>query len=342
MYASHSARKDLRWWANTDSSLPPRSLSPFTASLTLYSDASQDGWGGWTSNEQETSGPWSDVEQSFHINYLELKAVFFLFMCFFSSTYDCSISIRTDNSTVVAYINHQGGPTSSDLCDLALELWKFCIKRRIMIKAFHLGGTLNSRADFLSRRIPSDHSYSLSLDIFNKIKKLIHFKLVLDCFAARINTKLPSYISRYADPFSVAIDAFSLPWKDNIYMFPPVPIINKVLSKFIADKVGHGLLICPYWPSQTWFPLILDLLIASPFLLPSGSVMDKDHRLPKHSRLLACPIGSIRQEQRVYREGLPRVHCVASSAKPLLDMKSIGVNSTIGFIENRKITVELL
>ena len=83
VYASHSAKKDLRWWANTDSSLPPRSLSPFTASLTLYSDASQDGWGGWTSNEQETSGPWSDVEQSFHINYLELKAVFFLFMCFF-------------------------------------------------------------------------------------------------------------------------------------------------------------------------------------------------------------------------------------------------------------------
>ena len=298
--------------------------------------------GGWTSDERETSGPWSVFEQSFHINYLELKAVFFLFKCFFSRTYDCSISIRSDNSTVVAYINHQGGPTSSDLCDLALVLWKFCIKRRIMIKAYHLGGALNCRADFLSRRIPSDHSYFLSRYIFNKIKKLINFKLVIDCFASRINTKLPSYISRYADPYSAAIDAFSLPWKDNIYLFPPVPIINKVLSKFIADKVGHGLIVCPFWPSQTWFPLVLDLLIASPFLLPAGSVVDKDLRLPRHSRLLACPIGSVLQEQRVFREGLPRVLCAASSVKHSLDTRNIGANFTIGSIENRVITVELL
>ena len=83
--------------------------------------------------------------------------MYFLFKCFFNNKSDCSITIRTDNSSVVAYINHQGGATSDDLCDLSLVLWKFCMKRRIMIKAFHLGGDFNSRADFLSRRIPLDH-----------------------------------------------------------------------------------------------------------------------------------------------------------------------------------------
>ena len=75
--ASPSAKKDLQFWANSGSSLPPRSISPFSSSLTLYSDASLDGWGGWSSLGCETSGPWSFSEKRLHINILELKAVLF-------------------------------------------------------------------------------------------------------------------------------------------------------------------------------------------------------------------------------------------------------------------------
>ena len=339
---SNSAKKDLQWWANSGSSLPPRSLAPFSASLTLYSDASMKGWGGWTSEDRESFGSWSSTERKLHINILELKAVFFLFQCFFAKTYDCSIAIRTDNSTVVAYINHQGGPKCSDLCDLSLDLWKFCIKRGIMIRAYHLEGVQNVRADFLSRLAPSDHSYSLRQDIFNKIKKLLSFKLVTDCFASRLNTKLVSFISRYSDPFASGIDAFTVKWKDNIYLFPPVPIIHRVLAKFISDRVGHGLLVCPMWPSQPWFSTVLELLIAPPFLLPSDSIMDEENRLQTHSRLLACPIGSIQQEQRVYRGGLPNAGCAALRCRPLLNIKNIGANSIIGSIANRLVTVKLL
>ena len=243
---------------------------------------------------------------------------------------------------MVAYINHQGGTTSSELCDLALILWKFCIKRRIMIKAFHLGGDLNSRADFLSRRIPSDHSYFLRHEIFNRLKRLLSFNLVIDCFASRLNTKLPNFISRYSDPYSSFIDAFSLPWKDKIYLFPPVPVLNQVLSKFISDKVGHGLLVCPFWPSQSWFSIMLDLLIAPPFLLPLGAVVDVDHRLPRRSRLLACPIGCAQQEQRAYQKGLPNVRFGGSNQKPFKGIRLIGNGFMIGSIKKRAITVELL
>ena len=339
---SNSAKKDLHWWANSGSSLPPHSLSPFSASLTLYSDASMKGWGGWTSEGRESFGSWSSAERELHINILEFKAVFFLFQCFFAKTYDCSIAIRTDNSTVVAYINHQGGPTCNDLCDLSLDLWKFCIKRGIMIRAYHLEGVQNVRADFLSRHAPSDHSYSLRQDIFNKIKKLLSFKLVIDCFASRLNTKLFSFISRYSDPFASGIDAFTVKWKDNIYLFPPVPIIHRVLAKFISDRVGHGLLVCPLWPSQPWFSTVLELLIAPPFLLPSDSIMDEEKRLPRHSRLLGCPIGSIPQEQRVYQGGLQSVGCGALRWGPLSSIKNIGANFIIGSIANRQVTVELL
>ena len=96
------------------------------------------------------------------------------------------------------------------------------------------------------------------------------------------------------------------------------------------------------WPSQPWFSTVLELLIAPPFLLPSDSIMDEENRLQTHSRLLACPIGSIQQEQRVYRGGLPNAGCAALRCRPLLNIKNIGANSIIGSIANRLVTVKLL
>ena len=340
--ASNSAKQDLNWWANTGSSLPPRSLYPFCPDLTVTTDASKKGWGGWTYDNRESCGPWSPDETLLHSNILELQTILFLFQCFFKRTYNCSIAIKTDNSTAVAYINHQGGTACNTLCDLSLDLWRFCKKRDIMIKAFHLKGNKNLRADFLSRHSPSDHSYFLLQEFFDEIQRLLPFKLVIDMFASRLNAKLPYFISRYADPFSDCIDAFSVTWKDNIYLFPPIPVLHKVLSKFLAEKVGHGLLVCPLWPSQPWFPTVLELLIASPFLIPTGAVMDENNRIPKFSRLLACPIGSSPQMQRVYREGLPSVDYVVSNVKHSLDTRNIGDNSIIGSIENRVITVKSL
>ena len=340
--ASNSAKQDLKWWTKAGSSLPPRSLSPFSPDLTVTTDASKKGWGGWTCDNRESCGPWSSEEKLLHSNILELQTILFLFQCFFKRTYNCSIAIKTDNSTAVAYINHQGGTACNILCELSLDLWRFCKKRDIMIKAYHLKGIKNVRADFLSRHSPSDHSYYLLQEIFDEIIILLPFELVIDVFASRLNAKLPLFISRYADPFSDCIDAFSVAWKDNIYLFPPIPMLHRVLSKFIADKVGHGLFVCPLWPSQSWFSTVLDLLIASPFLLPTGAVMDENNRLPKFSRLLACPIGSSPLEQRVYREGLQSVDYGVSNVKHSLDTRNIGDNSIIGSIENRVITVKLL
>ena len=317
----------------------PRPLAPFSASLTLYSDASLSGWGGWTCDDREAFGQWSPEEKELHINVLELQAVIFLFRCLFASSSDCSIAIRTDNSTVVAYINHQGGPTSSDLCDLALDLWGFCIARGLRIHATHLGGVLNCRADSLSRLESPDHSYFLKQEVFDSIAALLPFALSVDCFASRLNAKLSSFISRYADPLSSLVDAFAVSWHDGVYLFPPVP---HVLSKFISDGVGHGLLICPFWPSQPWFSTVLELLIDFPFLLSAGSVVDEVRRLPRHSRLLACPIGSSPQVQKAFQDELQSVACGASNARLSLSTRSFGDNSILGYINNLPVTVRLL
>ena len=341
--ASSDARIDLDWWSAAGDSLPSRSLSPFYSTVDLYCDASSSGWGCWTSDGEEAFGAWSSSEKrKFHINVLEGKAVLFGFQCFFRSMSDCGILVRSDSSTVVAYINKQGGPTSALLCDLALELWEFAVQRGISIRASHLSGVSNVRADRLSRLEHNDHSYELTDEFFDAICDRISFPLKVDCFASRLNFKLQRYFSRYSDPYSSCVDAFSASWSDHVYLFPPVPIVDRVISKFRSDKTGHGLLICPYWPSQHWFPSLLDLLIAPPLLIPLGAVVDENRRLPRSCQLVAWIIGS----NPALREGyLGRLGSVGS--RGLLGRRSsrtrgVGQNLVVGTIKGLQVTVELL
>ena len=340
--ASSDALVDLTWWSRVGDSLPPRSLSPFAASLELYCDASLSGWGCWASDGKEAYGAWSSSEAELHINVLELKAVMFGFQCFFRSTYNCSVLIHSDSCTVVSYINKQGGTTSRSLCDLAMELWEFCVSRGVMISAVHLPGVSNSRADRLSRMEHCDHSYALTQESFDSLCALLPFRLSVDCFASRLNFKIRKFISRYYDPLSFWVDAFSIVWTDNVYLFPPVPIIHRVISKFISDKTGHGLLVCPYWPSQSWFPSLLEMLIAPPILVPPETVVVELCRLPRSCQLVAWSIGCSHAGRMAYRMTLQSVGSKESIGRPFLPTNDVGEGSVLGMVGGRLITVELL
>ena len=332
---SKDARVDLQWWVDCGSELPPKSLSPFSADMTLVSDASLSGWGAWSSHGETVFGGWSDVESDEHINVLELRAVIFAFQCLFRLTYNSSILVRSDNTSVVAYINKQGGTCSKLLCDLSLELWEFCIRRNITISATHISGLSNGKADELSRRNQSEHSYYLTQDTFSALCDSISFPLVLDCFASRLNFKLSKFMSRFKDPLSSYVNAFSLPWSDKLYLFPPIPLISRVLNKFVNDKVKHGLIICPYWPSQPWFPLLLDLLIDCPLFFPAGSIQDPDSMLPNHCQFLAWSIGTSSVLRMEFLETLPCAPSGALSREPWLGTKEVGEGSPLGVVKGR-------
>ena len=62
-------------------------------------------------------GSWSLPESKLHINYLELKAVL-LALKEFQALCTNTVLIATDNTTVVAYINKEGGMKSGPLCAL--------------------------------------------------------------------------------------------------------------------------------------------------------------------------------------------------------------------------------
>ena len=53
----------------------------------------------------------------------------------------------------------------------------------------------------------------------------------------------------------------------NCYAFPPFSLLPRVLAKIRYDK-ALVLLIAPVWPTQSWYPLLLQLSTVQPILLP--------------------------------------------------------------------------
>ena len=63
-------------------------------------------------------GPWSLQKKSRHINCLELIAATLALKTFVKNKTGLFVLLRIDNTTVVAFINNQGGTVSEELIDL--------------------------------------------------------------------------------------------------------------------------------------------------------------------------------------------------------------------------------
>ena len=210
-----------------------------------------------------------------------------------------------------------------------------------MVKAVHLPGIRNTEADALSRMSFNDHSYSLSQSVFDSLQSSLFFSLSVDCFASRLNYKLHIFYSWRFDPLSSLVNAFSCRWIDGCYLFPPLPLINKAISKFISDDIKCGVLITPFWTSASWFSVLLSLLIDSPFILPTGCVLDEAGLLPKHCRFLAWPIGCDPALQLAFQRRLPLHSSAALIETHFAHINEVGDGSACGVLKGKLVTVRL-
>ena len=120
-----------------------------------------------------------------------------------------TVLVATDNLTVVAYINKQGGTHSAEMYALLWEIMTWCHHYQITLKARHIPGCLNVMADLQSRS-NQVHSteWSLNLQVFKQIS-LKWFTPHVDLFATRLNHKVPLYVSPVPDQNAWDIDALN-------------------------------------------------------------------------------------------------------------------------------------
>ena len=164
-----SLHPHLQWWLEEDNVLQGQPLHPVKHALPIFTDLSKEMWGAHL-NEFTARGSWSVPESKLHINYLELKAVFLALKEFQSLCVGKIVLVATDNTTVVAYMNKEGGMRSGPLCTLLWRILTWCSQRQVTLKARHIPGRLNDSrqaipagSDHPNRVVPPSGSFSTNM-----------------------------------------------------------------------------------------------------------------------------------------------------------------------------------
>ncbi len=219
------------------------------------------GWGA-VFEGRPARGEWTEEFLSWHINCLELRAVFLALRYFLPIHGGYHIIVRTDNMAAVSHINRQGGSRSRTLDRLARHLLLWSQDKFLSLRAVHVPGILNLAADFLSRRRHRPGEWMLNRQTVSQIWVLFG-KVEVDLFASQESSQCPLWFS-LSFPMTLGIDAFAHLWPNvSLYAFLLIKLILAVLCRV---KVSSALLllIAPFWPSQTCFSELTPLLYRSP------------------------------------------------------------------------------
>ena len=285
------------------------------------------------------SGVWSDQEKLLHINLLEMKVLFLGLQSFGEDVIGHHVTAMCDNSTVVAYVNKQGGTVSRALCLLASRLLRWMESLDIHLNARYLPGQANVVADLLSRRGQVvGTEWSLHPQVARSLIR-VWGNSSIDLFATSLNAKLPLYCSLVPDPQAIFEDAFRHPWDNlDLYAFPPFPLIGRVIPRVRESSRLAVTLVAPLWPEE-WFADLLLLLTQPPLALPWwDSLLRQPHCNLFHQgihslNLHAWRLSSVTSESRAFREGLLESCQVVSEPPPRASTSRGGRSSVVGVVE---------
>ena len=251
----------LRRW------LDPRFLTsgipirPFQADLTIFTDASRQGWGAHM-GDSKISGTWTLTDRKLHINCLEFRALGssasgppghgrhgqfdsgFIYQQARRDSLPHPAAFSCRPFPLVRVSGHNGpGKTHSRLSER------------------DSGPPISSEPANTDRVVPAPRDSESHLQGLGTPE--------VDMFVTLSNSHLPRFMSPVPEPRALAVDALSQDWQGrSMYMFPPFPLLNRIMQKLRSTQVAEVILVAPGWPSQSWFPHLLHLCVEHPLVLP--------------------------------------------------------------------------
>lgn len=204
-----------------------------------------------------------------------------------------------------------GGTKSPSCNQVTYGIWDWCVNNNTWLTATHIARVENTEADKESRLFNDRTEWALKREIFTQITTYWGIPEI-DLFASRLNTQLPRFVSWKPDPASCFVDAFTISWDSSyFYAFPPFCQIHRCLQNILEDQVPQGIMILPFWPTQVWWPQLLRMIIAIPFMLPKHQDLlslshspQKFHPLRKKLTMLACLLSGSPSRIRVFHKQL--------------------------------------
>ena len=227
-------RFHLKWWMDTNNFILGTSIHPPDPKTSLLTDASHFGCGAHlVMMRLFFHDHWLEDQSQLHINILEMMAICLALKKAIKYIHYSCVMISTDNTTMVSYINKQGGTHSPNLCVEVWEILHWCLEHDIVFRVRHIPGRFNVLADHLSRLDrPLKTEWALDQSVANSIFQMLNYPNV-DLFVAQFNHKLPLYVSPVPDNHALVIDTLSMNWNClHAYAFPPTILIPSVLLGF--------------------------------------------------------------------------------------------------------------
>ena len=336
---SQNAKEELVWWRDNLEAWNGKALVSGEPDLIIETDASRKGWGA-SCMGQTTGGRWSLQEQHLHINCLELLAGAFALKAFTKDKAQMRVRLLMDNTSAAHYINKMGGTKSLVLASLAKDLWEWCLDRQIVLEAQHIPGILNVEADRESRVFVDNNDWKLAPQVFDNLN-CAWGPLEVDLFATRLSKQLPRFVSWRPDPEAESCNAWAQDWsKFKGYAFPPFSLVGRCLKQVLTQEVPTLVLVAPVWKTQPWYPLLLEMSVAQPRLLPlfPGLLTKQQEVHPLNNLQLAGWLVSANlTQQQVFQNQLKT--CFSLRGEKVLQtlMPQLGENGPAGVVNGKLI-----
>ncbi len=134
------------------------------------------------------------------------------------------VLVRTDNTAVVSYINHQGGLRSRNLYRLAHQILVWAQGKLLSLRAVYIPGHLNVGADTLSRQGLLPGEWMLHTEVVKQIWRVFG-QAQVDLFATQETVQCPLWYS-LLHPAPLGLDAMVQTWpRLRLYAFPPIALL---------------------------------------------------------------------------------------------------------------------
>ncbi len=218
------------------------------SSRTLATDASLTGWGAVMSGRL-ACGLWSGRHLMWHINCLEMLALFLALNTFSRELRDRHVLVRTGNTAVVSYINHQGGLRSRHLYRLAHQILGWSQGKVVSLRTVHIPGHLNMVVDILSRQGPSPGEWMVKQRWWSRLGEFGQAQV--DMFVTQETLHCPLWFS----------------------LTHPAPRGLEVLQR--VCRISKR---APFWPGRVCLDLI-SLLNGSLWRFPQGGISSLRRRV---------------------------------------------------------------
>ncbi len=181
-------------------------------------------------------GLWSGRHITWHINCLEMLAVLRGLKNFLPDLRDHHL-VRTDNPSVIAYINHQGGLSSCPLCRLACQIVVWAQGRLRSLRTVYIPQHPNMGADVLLRQGSRPGEWMLQPDMVKQIWRVFN-QAQVDLFATQETAQCPLWYA-LVHPAPLGLYAIIQTWQRLcLYAFSLIALLPGVLARVCWDEVS--------------------------------------------------------------------------------------------------------